>query len=65
MHMMREGQFDFRGSSDSIGSLYQFVSKDKSLAKLLKLQFLSATELFEIWLKSYFKTSSYLLRSCI
>lgn len=25
MHMMRKGQFDFKGSSDSIGSLYQLV----------------------------------------
>lgn len=26
MHMMRKGQFDFMGSKDSIGSLYQLVS---------------------------------------
>lgn len=26
MHMIREGQFDFMGSKDSVGSLYQLVS---------------------------------------
>ena len=44
MHMMRKGQFNFIGSSDYVGSLYQLFNLDKVLMKFIQLLSINTTE---------------------